>query len=249
MEVKSIEEAKAEGAMALFGEKYGETVRIIKIGNYSMELCGGTHIDNTAKIGSFHILSQEAIGSGVRRIEAVTGHYAFRYARHVAHIVMNIAHELNSGLDELDERVRGLLEQEKALRKEIVELRSAQIKSTLQSIEPVLFEGIRFAAVNAGAVTGKELAAAADMLKHKLGDEGVGVLAGSDGDKVALVVTVGKALAPARLKAGDIVKELAPIVGGGGGGRPDMAQAGGKDPHKLADMLAAVPETIKKLLK
>lgn len=248
-EVKSIEEAKAEGAMALFGEKYGETVRIIKIGNYSMELCGGTHIDNTAKIGSFHILSQEAIGSGVRRIEAVTGHYAFRYARHVAHIVMNIAHELNSGLDELDERVRGLLEQEKALRKEIVELRSAQIKSTLQSIEPVLFEGIRFAAVNAGAVTGKELAAAADMLKHKLGDEGVGVLAGSDGDKVALVVTVGKALAPARLKAGDIVKELAPIVGGGGGGRPDMAQAGGKDPHKLADMLAAVPETIKKLLK
>lgn len=243
-EVKTIDEAKAEGAMALFGEKYGDTVRMVKIGDYSKELCGGTHIDNTARIGAFHILAQEAVGSGVRRIEAVTGHYAFRFARQIAEVMMNLAQELNVGFEGMEERVRGLQEQEKELRKEIAALKAEQIKAALASIEPQEVGGIKYVAVNAGAVMGKELSAAADVIKQKLGDDGVGVLAGSDGEKVALVVTVGKTLIGKGIKAGDLVKALAPIVGGSGGGKPEMAQAGGKEPGKLAELLAAVPQAL-----
>lgn len=247
--VTSIDEARKAGATALFGEKYGDTVRMVKIGNYSIELCGGTHISNTSLIGSFGGVNHEAVGAGIRRIEAVTGHYAHRMMRKLSAILMNMSTDLKVGIDDLEDKIKSMLENEKDLKKELAALKSDMVRGSLSDIEPVALGDISYVAVNAGAVMGKDLAIAADTVKKKLGSSGVAVIAGTDGTKVGLVVTVGSDLAPKRLKAGDLVKELAPIVGGGGGGRPDMAQAGGKNPEKLDEMLAAVAQTITKLLK
>ncbi len=247
--VTSIDEAKQAGATALFGEKYGDTVRMVKIGDYSTELCGGTHVSNTALIGSFGGVNHEAVGAGIRRIEAVTGHYAHRMMRKLSAILMNMSLDLKVHIDDLEDKVQSLLESEKNLKKETVELKNQLIRDSMSDIEIKPLADISYAAVNAGAVLGKELAAAADTVKKKLGENGIGIIAGSDGGKVGLVVTVGSALAPKRIKAGDIVKKLAPIVGGGGGGRPDMAQAGGKNPDKLEEMFAAIEPAITELLK
>ncbi len=247
--VTSIDEAKQAGATALFGEKYGDTVRMVKIGDYSTELCGGTHVSNTALIGSFGGVNHEAVGAGIRRIEAVTGHYAHRMMRKLSAILMNMSLDLKVHIDDLEDKVQSLLESEKNLKKETVELKNQLIRDSMSNIEIKPLADISYAAVNAGAVLGKELAAAADTVKKKLGENGISIIAGSDGGKVGLVVTVGSALAPKRIKAGDIVKKLAPIVGGGGGGRPDMAQAGGKNPDKLEEMFAAIEPAITELLK
>ena len=247
--VTSLAEAKESGATALFGEKYGDTVRMVKIGDYSTELCGGTHVQNTALIGSFGGVNHEAVGAGIRRIEAVTGHYAYRMMRKLSAILMNMSLELRVSIDELDGKVKSMLDTEKNLKKEISTLKSELIQNSLSDIEIKELGDISYTAVNAGNITGKELASAADTIKRKLGSNGIAVITGSNENKVGLVVTVGSALAPARIKAGDIVKELAPIVGGGGGGRPDMAQAGGKKPEKLPEMLSAVEATITRLLK
>ena len=247
--VTSIEEAKKAGATALFGEKYGDTVRMVQIGDYSIELCGGTHISNTALIGSFGGVNHEAVGAGVRRIEAVTGHYAHRMMRKLSATLMNMSLELKVGIDDLEDKVKAMAEIEKNLKKEVAALKSEVIKGSMADVEKVELGDVVYTAVNAGAVLGKDLAAAADTVKKQLGSSGVAVLAGTDGEKVGLVVTVGKNLAPKRIKAGDIVKKLAPIVGGGGGGRPDMAQAGGKNPEKLPELLAEVPVVIKELLQ
>lgn len=247
-EVKALQDARNMGATAIFGEKYEDDVRVVSSGNYSSELCGGTHVSNTSLIGSFFIQNQEAVGSGIRRIEAVTGHYAHRFIRNVATVFMNVGLTLNVGLENFEEKIDSMIENEKKLRKEIAALKSAQVKDSLSSVEPIALDDIQYVAVNAGAVMGKDLAAAADTVKKKLGTNGVGVLVGTDGEKVALVVTVGKDLAPKRLKAGDLVKELAPIIGGGGGGRPDMAQAGGKQPENVQKLLDSVEGIIKKSL-
>ena len=247
--VTSLTEAKEAGATALFGEKYGNSVRMVKIGDYSTELCGGTHVQNTALIGSFGGVNHEAVGAGIRRIEAVTGHYAYRMMRKLSAILMNMSLELHVSIDELDDKVKSLLNTEKDLRKEISTLKNELVNSSLADIQPKPLSDIVYAAVNAGSIVGKELAAAADTVKKKLGSNGIAVIAGSTEDKVGLVVTVGSDLAPNRIKAGAIVKELAPIVGGGGGGRPDMAQAGGKNPEKLPELLAAVESTLTRLLK
>ena len=247
--VTNIEEAREAGATALFGEKYGETVRMVKVGDYSTELCGGTHVNNTALIGSFGGVNHEAVGAGIRRIEAVTGHYAHRMMRRLSAVLMNMSLELKVPIDDLEDKVRSVVESEKDLKKELSTLKSELAKNSVSEIEPKALGDIQYVAVNAGAIMGKDLTTAADTIKKKLGGSGVAVIAGTDGSKVGLVVTVGSELAPKKLKAGDIVKELAPIVGGGGGGRPDMAQAGGKNPEKLDEMLATVEKVIEKLLK
>ncbi len=247
--VTSLDKAREAGATALFGEKYGDTVRMVKIGDYSTELCGGTHVSNTALIGSFGGVNHEAVGAGIRRIEAVTGHYAHRMMRKLSAILMNMSLDLKVHIDDLEDKVQSLLESEKNLKKEAAELKNQLIRGSMSDIEIKPLADISYAAVNAGAILGKELTAAADTVKKKLGDNGIGIIAGSAEDKVGLVVTVGSALAPKRIKAGDIVKKLAPIVGGGGGGRPDMAQAGGKNPEKLDEMFASVEAAITELLK
>ncbi len=247
--VTSQEEAKAAGATALFGEKYGDQVRMVKIGDYSTELCGGTHVSNTALIGSFGGVNHEAVGAGIRRIEAVTGHYAHRMMRRLSAILMNMSLDLKVHIDDLEDKVKTMLNTEKELKKELATLKSEVVKNSLTDITPISLKDITYATVNAGTVLGKDLTAAADTVRKQLGSSGIGVIVGADAEKVGIVVTVGKDLAPKRIKAGDIVKKIAPIVGGGGGGRPDMAQAGGKNPEKLEEMLAAVEPAISELLQ
>ncbi len=247
-EVMTLEAARKAGAVALFGEKYGESVRVVRVGEFSTELCGGTHIDETARIGQFRIVAEESISAGVRRIEGVTGAGAYRLGRMQGDVLEALAQELKVAPPALPERVQALLENERTLRKEIDRLRQGQLASRLESIQPDELAGTAFVALDLSPAMGKELKTAADTVRARLGDEGVAVLAGSDGEKVGLVVTVGPALAPKRLKAGDIVRELAPIVGGGGGGRPDLAQAGGRDASKLPDLLKAAPGVVRALL-
>ena len=169
--------------------------------------------------------------------------------RRLSAVLMNMSLELKVPIDDLEDKVKSVVENEKDLKKELSTLKSELAKNSVSEIEPKALCDIQYVAVNAGAVMGKDLTTAADTIKKKLGGNGVAVIAGTDGSKVGLVVTVGSELAPKRLKAGDIVKELAPIIGGGGGGRPDMAQAGGKNPKKLDEMLATVEKVIEKLLK
>ncbi|GHV20516.1 alanine--tRNA ligase [Planctomycetales bacterium] len=238
-EIKPLAEAKEGGATALFGEKYGDTVRVVKIADYSQELCGGTHIDNTAKIGAFCVVGQEAVGSGIRRIEAVTGRYAHKTLREYARTFANIAQLLNVPREDMEDKIRVLLGENKELQKQTVEMKRENMKVGLQSVE-IVRAAAPYVVLNVGAVVGKDLLAAADTLKARLGDDGVAVLAGSDGEKVSLVVSVGKNLvAQKKYNAGELVKKLAPIVGGSGGGKPELAQAGGKNPEKIAEMLAA----------
>ena len=244
-----IEEAKKQGAVALFGEKYGDEVRVVTVEGVSSELCGGTHMHRTSPIGSFRILAEESISAGVRRIEGVTGAAAYRVGREEADTIASLCQDLKVGPDEVLNRVRSILVETKGLRKTTIILKREQVRGQLDDIEAMEILGARVLVKDLGGVLGKELADAADIVKRKLGDDGVAVLAGSDTDKVGIVVTVGKNLCPKRLRAGDLVKQLAPMVGGGGGGRPDMAQAGGKSPEKLPDMLAAAPGIIEEALK
>ncbi len=248
-EVMDVENAKKKGAMALFGEKYGASVRVVQVGDgYSTELCGGTHIHRTAPIGSFRILSEESVSSGVRRIEGVTGIAAYRTASDEGKILATLANELKVPAVELAERIKAILEDAKNARKELNAIKAEAVSASLSEITPVEIGEAKVVAQKLDGVLGKDLAAASDTIAKKLGDNGVTVLVGTDGDKVGLVIKVGKALAPAKLKAGDMVKELAPMVGGGGGGRPEMAQAGGKNPAGIDDLLKAVPELIQKAL-
>jgi len=247
-EVLAIAEARARGAIALFGEKYGDTVRVVSVGDFSQELCGGTHMQETAPIGSFRILAEESVSAGVRRIEGVTGTAAYRLAHKEGEILHEIARFLKTSPDEVVERIETLMGETKILKKETMMLRRDKVKENLADVEAQEIRGARLVVRDMGALLGKELADAADLIKRQLGDAGVVVLAGTDGEKVGIVVTVGPGLAPARLKAGDLVKKLAPMVGGGGGGRPDMAQAGGKNPAGLPAMLAAVPGIVDELL-
>ncbi len=247
-EVLAIEEAKNRGAMALFGEKYGEVVRVVSVGDISVEFCGGTHMHETGPIGSFRILSEESVSSGVRRIEAVTGMASYRISCKQGEILSEIAQFLKVGPEVAAERIRAVMSETKVLKKQTMMLRRDKVRDELDDLAPEEVAGVMIVARNMGELMGRELADAADVVKRKLGDNGVAVLAGTDGSKVGVVVTVGKGLAPTRLKAGDLVKQLAPMIGGGGGGRPDMAQAGGKDPSGLPKMLEAVRGVVEKAL-
>lgn len=243
-EEKDIATAKAEGATALFGEKYGDTVRVVRIANYSQELCGGTHVENTAKIGAFCIVAQDSIGAGVRRLECVTGRHAHQHLREYTRTFANIMQMLNVGRDDVENRVLQLLNETKSLTKQTMELKREQLRTGMETValhrsSSESGTAINYVALNAGKIVGKDLLQAADTLKARLGDDGVAVIVGSDGEKVSLVITVGKNLiAQKKLSAGDLVKQLAPIIGGSGGGKPELAQAGGKNPEKIEEMLA-----------
>jgi len=236
--VTHIEEAKKMGAMALFGEKYGDTVRVLAMGNamnsnesFSVELCGGTHVKNTADIGLCFIVSESGIASGVRRIEACTGAAAFAKAvTPVAetHPVKTIG-LIRQGMDELARQKEQLLEEKKKQEKELQKLKSAQALSSSDDllVHAQDINGIKVLVTKVDGVDGNTLRDLADQLKNKLGTAVV-LLAAVDGDKVALVAGVTQN-ATAQVKAGDLMKEVAPFVGGKGGGRPDMAQGGGAD--------------------
>ncbi|MEI7884205.1 MAG: alanine--tRNA ligase [Clostridia bacterium] len=247
-QVMPIADAKKLGAMALFGEKYGDQVRVVSMGDYSRELCGGTHVQNTGSIGLCKIISETGIGSGLRRIEAVTGKGAIAYYRKEEQELKNIANLLKAAsLNQLPEKVDAVLKESKEKDREIdrlnVELAKYQSDDLLSQVQIV--KGIQVLAV---AVLSKDLDTlrnVADMFRDKLGS-GVIVLGAVADDKVNFVVMLTKDVQEKGLHAGKIIKEVATIAGGSGGGRPDMAQAGGKQPEKLAEALAAVAGIVDK---
>jgi len=247
---KSLTEAKEMGAMALFGEKYGDTVRVVKVGEYSLELCGGCHVKNTSEIGLFKIVSESGIGAGTRRIEAVTGQGAYQYLNHQIELLKNTAQQLKTNVNEVPQRVEGLQGQLKELQRENESLRAklGNIEASTLTSQVQEIDGVSVIAAKVSAPDMDNLRAIVDDLKQKLGS-GIVVLGAVSGEKVNIVAGVTKDLISKGYHAGQLVKEVATRCGGGGGGRPDMAQAGGKDPAKLDSALASVPEMIKSVLQ
>ncbi|NLE84711.1 MAG: alanine--tRNA ligase [Chloroflexi bacterium] len=253
-EEKTLEKARAEGAIALFGEKYGQTVRTIEIvdhrGRVSYELCGGTHVDNTAEIGSFYILSESSIASGVRRIEAVTGLGAYYHARERIDQLNAVAAFLQTSPSETLIKAEAIESELKQTKRELeqvrVETANLAFKQKLEDVSEIL--GVPVLSVIIPNADVDALRSLADQFRQK-NPSGVVVLGTVMNDKPALIAAVTPDLIQRGLKAGDLIKRVAGIIGGGGGGRPDMAQAGGKDPSKLAEALEAVEAYIKENLK
>ncbi|MCV6614620.1 MAG: alanine--tRNA ligase, partial [Cellvibrionaceae bacterium] len=241
-EVCDMETAKAKGAMALFGEKYGDSVRVLSMGsdNFSVELCGGTHVERTGDIGLLRISSESGIAAGVRRIEALTGSHALALVDAQQDQLNSAASLLKAKPQDLQDKLQALMEQNKQLEKE---LKTAKTKLAQASSGDLLgqardINGVKVLAVKLGDVDSKALRDAADQFKNKLG-QAVLMLAVEQGGKISLVAAVSKELT-ARYKAGDLMKHVAAQVGGKGGGRPDMAQGGGDQPENLEAALESV---------
>ena len=247
--VMSIEEAKKTGAMALFGEKYGEKVRVVMMGDFSKEFCGGTHVSNTGVIGQFKILSESGVAAGVRRIEAITGNNVKKYYEKLEDELMRASALLKTTPDKLTERIEKLQAELKEANSENESLKAAAAKSALGDVMDNVteVEGVKVLAVKVPDTDMNELRNLGDELKGKIG-EGVVFLASSKDGKANLLSMVTDGIIKKGVKAGDLIKAIAPIVAGGGGGRPNMAQAGGKDPAKIDDAIAAVVNEVKKQL-
>ena len=234
-----IDEAKKLGFTALFGEKYGDIVRCVQAGDYSMELCGGTHVDNISQIGLFKIISEGAVAAGVRRIEAVTGMGAYQYALQKEQLVAQLGKTLKSAEKDIIGRVEQLGAQNKELEKEIAQLHAAasknQVDSLLNQVKEV--NGVKVLACEVEAADMNSLRDMSDLFRDKL-QSGVVVLGAKSDNGVNLIVAMTKDLTKQGLHAGNMIKAIAKVTGGGG--RPDMAQAGGKDYSKLAEALGMV---------
>ncbi|ESU70455.1 alanine--tRNA ligase [Geobacillus sp. G4] len=243
---KPLEEAKAMGAMALFGEKYGDIVRVVKVGDYSLELCGGCHVPNTSAIGLFKIVSESGIGAGTRRIEAVTGEAAYRFMSEQLAILQEAAQKLKTSPKELNARLDGLFAELKELERENESLaaRLAHMEAEHLTRQVKDVNGVPVLAAKVQANDMNQLRAMADDLKQKLGTAVI-VLASVQGGKVQLIAAVTDDLVKKGFHAGKLVKEVASRCGGGGGGRPDLAQAGGKDPSKVGEALGYVETWVK----
>ncbi len=241
----SMDDAMQSGAVALFGEKYGAEVRVLSIGDFSVELCGGTHVRHAGDIGLFKITAETGIASGVRRIEAITGEAALQWVRDSEHRLADIAGLLKGSREDAGERVAQLVEKTRVLEKELQQLKDklASSQGSDLAAQAVEIDGIKVLAARMDGADSRVLRDTLDQLKNKLGSAAV-VLATVSGDKVSLVAGVTKNQT-ARLKAGELVNAVATQVGGKGGGRPDMAQAGGNDPAALDSALASVEEWVK----
>ena len=239
-DVMTIEEAKKTGAMALFGEKYGEKVRVVSMGDFSKELCGGTHVSNTSVITTFKIVSESGIAAGVRRIEALTGEGVFAYYKEIEKRQAEIAAMLKTSPAEIEEKIAHLQAEVKALHSENESLKAKMAQDAVGDVMDQVQEvkGVKLLAVSLTDVDMNGLRDLGDQLKEKLG-EGVVVLASVAGGKVSLLAMVTDQAQKAGAHAGNLIKGMAAIVGGGGGGRPNMAQAGGKNPAKIPEALEA----------
>ena len=240
-EVMPIEAARSKGALALFGEKYGEEVRVVSMGgDYSVEFCGGCHVDRTGDIGLFKIVSESGISAGVRRIEAVTGHGALALIEREQDVLREASSLLKTGTDNLLDKLSGLLSQNKALEKRLAQLKAQMAASAGDDLgsRAVELAGIKVLVANLENFNPKSLRDTVDQLKNKLGDSVIVLACAAEG-KVNLVAGVSKALTD-RIKAGELVNMVAEQVGGKGGGRPDMAMAGGSQPENLSVALESV---------
>lgn len=249
IEEMALKDAKEKGAMALFGEKYGDRVRVVSVGDFSCELCGGSHVTNTAAIGSFRILTETGTGTGVRRIEAVTGAAALQKAKADEAVIRNLASVLKVKADDVTVKVGHLLKQLKDTEKELQQLKKDAALSDLDAIlasrEDI--NGVPVIAASAQADSMDSLRELADTVLDKSGS-GVVLLAAVSGDKVQFVCKVDKGDTKKGLHAGKIIKAAAQAAGGNGGGRPDMAQAGGKQPEQIDAALRAGKDMVKNLL-
>jgi alanyl-tRNA synthetase len=250
-EVKPTAEAMAAGAMALFGEKYGDTVRVVSVPGFSLELCGGTHVRATGDIGLFAITSESGVAAGVRRVEAVTGTGAYEQFSAQQRGYHELLHALGAEPAQAKTAVERLQADVKRLTRE---LQDAKVKAAMGGGKGTAAGGDDRIALNGAALIARRadgldragLRTLADSLKDTLGS-GVVVLASEADGKVSLVVSVTKDLI-GKVPAGQVVKQIAPIVGGGGGGRPDFAEAGGKDPGKIADLLKESRVVVERML-
>ncbi|MBU5260855.1 alanine--tRNA ligase [Bacillus pumilus] len=249
IDLKPIAEAKEMGAMALFGEKYGDIVRVVQVGDYSIELCGGCHVQNTAEIGLFKIASESGIGAGTRRIEAVTGKGAYEELNDQLAILEQAASELKSNTKDVPKRIAALQADLKEAQREneslLAKLSQAEAGSILEKVTEI--GGVKVLTEKVNAKDMNHLRTMVDDLKAKLGSAVI-VLGAVQNGKVNISAGVTKDVIEKGLHAGKLVKQAAEICGGGGGGRPDMAQAGGKQPEKLEEALATVEESVKSVL-
>jgi alanyl-tRNA synthetase len=245
-DLKSLAEAKEMGAMALFGEKYGEVVRVVSIGDYSLELCGGCHVSNTSEIGLFKIVSESGIGAGTRRIEAVSGESAYNLLNEQVSLLKEAANKLKANPKDIVNRVDALMLEMKELQRENESLAAklSNIEAGSLTDQVKVIDGINVLSAKVGAGDSNALRTMMDDLKQKLGSAVIVLGTAGDG-KVNVIAGVTKDLVDKGYHAGKLVKEVASRCGGGGGGRPDMAQAGGKNPEKLEEALQFVEEWVK----
>ena len=250
---KPIAEAKKMGAMALFGEKYGEVVRVVAAADTSVELCGGTHVDNTAKIGLFHIVSESSVAAGVRRIEGVTGTGVLSYIDSINSLVASTAQVLKvSNVADLEKKAASVMgdlkskdDEIKALTSELTEIRSGSMFDNAAEID-----GLKLITANAGEVSVDELRQLCDKAKST-GENVVAVIAAINSAKGSanFAVSCGKDAVAKGVKAGDVVRAVAQKAGGNGGGKPDFAMAGAKELDKVDSALAAANEIVSSLIK
>jgi len=245
-----IDEAKKLGAMALFGEKYGNTVRVVKVGDYSVEFCGGTHIKNTSQAGLVKVLGENSVAAGVRRLEALTGEAAIMYYTEKENLLNEVSQALKASPQDSLKKVESLRQEIKSLDKEIEKLRNKLVSGETDDIltKAADVKGVKVFSARFDTLDMEGLRNTGDMLKNKI-ESGVVVLGSSYGDKVSFIVTATKDVMERGIHSGNIIKEVAKIAGGGGGGRPDMAQAGGKDPLKINEALKAAISVIEAQIK
>lgn len=243
--VMSLEEAKKTGAMALFGEKYGETVRVVSMGDFSIELCGGTHVSNTGTIGMFKILSESGVAAGVRRIEALTAHGVAEYYAKVEQEMLQVSAVLKAEPGKLVQKIGTMLEEIKQLHGENQKLKDKLAKEALGDIQEQVMEikGVPVLLQQVADVDMNGLRNLGDQMKEKL-KEGVILLVSTLEGKVNIVAMATETAVKKGAHAGNLIKEIAPLVGGGGGGRPNMAQAGGKNPAGVEELLIRAKEIL-----
>ena len=249
-DVMGLEDAKKTGAMALFGEKYGDKVRVVRMGDFSTELCGGTHVKNTSEISCFKILSEAGVAAGVRRIEALTSDGLIHHYENVEQELHAAASAAKSTPADLQTKIESMMEEIKALHSENEKLKSKLAKEAMGDVMDQVqdVKGVKVLAVRADGVDMNGLRNLGDQLKEKLG-EGVVVIASVLDGKVNLMAAVTDEAQKKGAHAGNLIKAIAGLVGGGGGGRPNMAQAGGKKPEGVADALAKVAEVVSEQVK
>ena len=237
----TFDEAKKLGAIALFGEKYGDIVRVVKMGDFSTELCGGTHLVNTGQAGLFKIISETGVAAGVRRIEAVTGVGAHQWLKELNELVNNVSDTLKTNPNSLAQKAEGLMQQIKEYEQEIQKLKKQLAKGTIEELvnNKKTIGDVSYIAARIDYQDMNSLREIADTLRNKL-KSGVVVLASENQQKVNMVAAATKDLVSRGVHAGNLIREVAKVTGGGGGGRPDMAQAGGKDPSKISQALEKV---------
>ena len=248
-DVMTIEEAKKSGAMALFGEKYGDVVRVVRMGDFSKELCGGTHVSSTGKIHAFKILSESGIAAGVRRVEAITGNEVLKHYRQIEALLIEAASVIKATPESLSDRLKKMNAEIKKLNSELESARSKAAQEAVGDVSDKVCDvkGLKLIAMKVPSAEMNALRDLADQMKEKYPD-GVSVLCSENDGKVSLVVMAADKAVQSGAHAGNMIKKLAPMVGGGGGGRPNMAQAGGKDPSGIDNMLAAAAEVLAEMI-